>query len=214
MRGAENDQARFASCGFSQYLDERIAVQDNRLNLRMTACRSFGCQGLQLTRGGRIEIGKRALVRHLVSGGQHMQQDEFGIQLRGQSTGKRCARARGLSESGGMQHDTFLEAALHREMSLGTHGDDREIDLAQHLFCHGAEEQLAKPAPAPGPKKNSICKKLAGSGRNLLSGIPLAHNGMAFHAVPTRLFAPGPQHFFCNFKRARGIVVRQAHRID
>ena len=42
------------------------------------------------------------------------------------------------------------------EMSLGTHGYDREVNRAQHLFCHRAEEQLAYLAPAPCTEQHAI----------------------------------------------------------
>jgi hypothetical protein len=72
-----------------------------------------------------------------------MEQDQLRSLAGSNLTGKRRARARGLSECGGMEHDAFKTVALHREMSLGTHGNDREVDRAQHLFCHGTKEQLA-----------------------------------------------------------------------
>src|SRR5215472_132844 len=76
---------------------------------------------------------------------------------------KCCTRARGLSEGGGVQHDLFPVGASHLEMSLGSHGDDREVYRAQHLLRHGTKEQVANFAPAPGPKKNAIDIELSHS---------------------------------------------------
>ena len=64
--------------------------------------------------------------------------------------GKRCARARGLSKSGGMEDDA-LRVPAHLEMSLGSHGNDREVDRAQHLFRYGTKKQLTQLASAPCP---------------------------------------------------------------
>jgi hypothetical protein len=78
-------------------------------------------------------------------------------------------------------------------MSLGTHGYDRDVDRAQHLFCHGTEEQLAQLAPAPGSEKNAICLELADSGCNLSRGEPLADYRIAGNTVQSGLGAPGFQ---------------------
>jgi hypothetical protein len=100
-----------------------------------------------------------------------------------------------------VQHDAFLVAVLHREISLGTHGDDREIDRAQHLLCHGAEEQLSEPVPAPGSKKHSICLELADRGFDLPCGIPLAHQGIAGYIFAAGQGAPW-------FERLRRVLQR------
>ena len=71
---------------------------------------------------------------------QYVEQHQFCIQAGRHFAGKRRARDRGLSESGGVQNNALL--CVHREMSLGTHGNDREIHRAQHLFRHGTEQQL------------------------------------------------------------------------
>ena len=103
-----------------------------------------------------------------------------------------------------MQHDTFFAAAFHREMSLGSHGYDREVDRAQHLFCHGTEQHLAKPAPAPGTEKDAIRLKLPGRGLNLLGGVALAHQAVAGDAAAAGSFAPGPSAFSANSSAAEG----------
>ena len=107
------------------------------------------------------------LPLHFVHGGQHVQQHQLGSLAGRHLASKRRARAGGLSECGGIQDDPFRAVAFRREMSLGTHGNDREIDRAQHLFCHGAEQQLAQPAPAPRAEKNAVRLELADRGGNL-----------------------------------------------
>jgi hypothetical protein len=92
-----------------------------------------------------------------------------------------------------MEHNAFAGAQLHREMSLGSHGYDREVDRAQHLFCHGTEEQLAELAPAPGTEKEAISLELANSGCNLLYGGPLAHQRIAGDVLLAGQLAPGLQ---------------------
>ena len=74
-------------------------------------------------------------------------------------------------------------------MSLWTHGDDREVYRAQHLFCYGAEEQLAYFAPTPSSEKDTIRFELARSCDDLLCWIAFADNGIAgtFYA---KRFAP------------------------
>jgi hypothetical protein len=66
VRGAENDQTCSARGCLGKYLDERIAVQDNRFDLRMAVSRSFGCEDLKLASGGRFKIRNRAFVDHLL----------------------------------------------------------------------------------------------------------------------------------------------------
>ena len=112
-----------------------------------------------------------------------MEQNKPGMLAGRDLAGKCRARARGLSECGGVQDDLLPVAAPHREMSLGSHGNDREIDRAQHLFCHGAEEQLADLAPAPGAKKYTICLELSNRGGDLLRGIAFAHHDVAEQSV-------------------------------
>ena len=98
-------------------------------------------------------------------------------------------------------------------MSLGTHGDDREVDRAQHLFCHGAEQDLAEPAAAPGPEKNLIRVKLPGRGRNLLGGMSLAHQGVASDVAAGGKVAPGLELFFGEFEGGGEIVIGHADGI-
>jgi len=116
-----------------------------------------------------------------------------------------------------MQHDTLRAAAcnvgFHREMSLGTHGNNREIDRAQHLFCHGTEEQLAQLAPAPAAENDAIRLELADSGGDLVSRNSFAHQGVAVYTLPSRQLAPGLQSFFGKFQSAGRIVVRHADGI-
>ena len=128
--------------------------------------------------------------------------------------GKRCARTRGLSKSGGVEHDAFFVAAIHREMSLGTHGDDREIDRAQHLFCHGAEQQLAQLAAASCTEEQAACMELAGRGSNLLGGFALANQGIASD-VPRRARAhQGLQGFGGEIQGGGWIVIGQSGNIE
>ena len=78
-----------------------------------------------------------------------------------------------------MQYDSLGAGAAGRlEMSLWSHGDDREVYRAQHLFCHRAEEQLAYLAPAPSPKNETICFELTSRRDDLLSGVAFANDGI------------------------------------
>src|SRR5271157_3441146 len=122
-----------------------------------------------------------------------MEQDQFCSLAGRDLASKRRARARGLSECGGMQHDAFAVAALHREMSLGSHGHDREVDRAQHLFRYGTQKQLAQLAAAPGAEKKAINLELAENGFNLPHGMSFAHQGIANDALMPRQLAPGFQ---------------------
>ena len=111
-----------------------------------------------------------------------------------------------------MQHDFFV-AARHREMSLGSHGNDREVDRAQHLLCHRADEQLAQLAPAPCPYQHSVRLKLAHRGCNLLCRIALANHCIACDIVPPRQLALWNQGFLGRFKHASSVVIGQPRRI-
>ena len=108
-----------------------------------------------------------------------------------------------------MQDDTF-PAHIHREMSLGSHGDDREVDRAQHLFCHRADEQPAKLAPAPSSEQHAVGMKLANGGCNLLRGMAFAGQGIAANAETGGNFAPGMHHLLGNLQGSAGVVVGHA----
>ena len=95
-------------------------------------------------------------------------------------------------------------------MSLGSHGDDREVDRAQHLFCHGADEQPAKLAPAPSSEQHAVRMKLANRGCNLLCGMAFADQGIAANAETGGNFAPGMHHLLRNLQGAAGVVVGHA----
>ena len=138
-----------------------------------------------------------------------MQQNQLGLLGSGHLAGKRRARARGLSKCGGMQDDTFL-APVHREMSLGSHGNDREVDRAQHLFCHRADEQPAELAPAPGSEQHAVGMKLANGGCNLLRGMAFAGQGIAANAETGGNFAPGMHHLLRDLQGSGGVVVGHA----
>ena len=132
-------------------------------------------------RAWRRNRGRRAApsAPHFIGGGQHMEQDQFGFKL---AAIWQASAALGREVSLRVVACSTTRSSLplmHREMSLGSHGDDREVDRAQHLFCHGAEQQLAEPAPAPGPEKNSIRLELPGGGRDLLDGVAFAHQAVA-----------------------------------
>src|SRR6266704_6754260 len=104
-----------------------------------------------------------------------MKQNQPGVLAGGYLAGKCCARAGGLSKCSGMQHELLLVVASHREMSLGSYGHDREVYRAQHLFCHGAKEQLAYLAPAPGAEENTIYVELANDRGDLMSRVSLSN---------------------------------------
>src|SRR5579859_3386195 len=99
-------------------------------------------------------------------------------------------------------------------MSLGSHGNDREVDRAQHLFCNRAKEHLSKPAPAPCAKKDSICVELPCGSLNLLDGMAFAHQSVAPDFLNAGGFAPGTQLSFSKLKRSRWVVEGQPNRID
>ena len=83
-----------------------------------------------------------------------------------------------------MQYDSFRAGAASRlEMSLWSHGDDREVYRAQHLFCHGAEEQLAYLAPAPSSEKDTISLELPSRRDDLMGGMAFANNCVAGNAL-------------------------------
>ena len=98
-------------------------------------------------------------------------------------------------------------------MSLGSHGYDREVNRAQHLFCHRADEQLAYLAPAPCTEQHAIHLKLADSGRNLLSWMPFARQRITAKAPLPGEIAPGPKHLLCDLKGSRGVVIRHARGV-
>src|SRR6185503_18543287 len=98
-------------------------------------------------------------------------------------------------------------------MSLWSHGNDREVYRAQHLFCHRAKEQLAYLAPAPSPDKNSICLELAVSGNDLLCGVALAHDCVAGDFLSPSHHAPGLECLDCEINGGGGVVVRHADGI-
>ena len=140
-----------------------------------------------------------------------MEQNQPGILAGRYLAGKRRARARGLSKCGGMQDDTVAAAApIHREMSLGSHGNDREVDRAQHLFCNRANEHLAEFAPAPCSEQHAIRLKLTDGGCNLMYSLALTYQRVAADAAPGGEFAPGPQHLFRDLQSAGGVVIRHA----
>ena len=101
-------------------------------------------------------------------------------------------------------------APVHREMSLGSHGNDREVDRAQHLFCHRADEQLAELAPAPGSEQHAVRLELTDRGCNLMGRVALAHQRIAANAATGCMFAPGPQHLFRDLQSAACVVVRHS----
>ncbi len=78
----------------------------------------------------------------------------------------------------------------HFEMSLGAHGHDREIYRTQHLFCHGAKEQLAYLAPAPGSEKDAVHLELSRGSENLLGGISFANHRIADDVLASSHGAP------------------------
>src|SRR6266704_2564880 len=112
-----------------------------------------------------------------------MKQNQPGVLAGGYLAGKCCARAGGLSKCSGMQHELLLVVASHREMSLGSYGHDREVYRAQHLFCHGAKEQLAYLAPAPGAEEDAICVELANRGRDLLRRVSFANQRITVNVL-------------------------------
>ena len=92
-------------------------------------------------------------------------------------------------------------------MSLRTHGNDRDIDRAQHLLSYGADEQSAHLAAAPGSKQNAVRVELPGRGENLLGCVPFAHQGVAHHVVSASLLAGCFQRPGGGVQRAYRVVV-------
>src|SRR6185503_18305196 len=98
-------------------------------------------------------------------------------------------------------------------MSLWSHGNDREVYRAQHLFCHGAEEQLAYLAPAPSPEKDAVCLELTCSGNDLLSRMAFANDCIAWNRLRASHRPPGLECLDGEVDCSRRIVIRHANRI-
>ena len=96
----------------------------------------------------------------------------------------------------------------HLEMSLWSHGHDREVHRAQHLFCNGAEQQFGYLAAAPGAKNESFCVELAGGGDDLLGGVPFADNRVTGDLLCASGCSPGFEGLDCEVNCACRIVVR------
>src|SRR4051812_46667725 len=95
-------------------------------------------------------------------------------------------------------------------MSLWSHGDDREVYRAQHLFCYGAEEQLAYFAPAPSSEKDTIRFELASSCDDLLCWIAFADDGVARDLLGAGHVSPWLKSFDGEFDSGCWIVVGHA----
>jgi CRP/FNR family transcriptional regulator, cyclic AMP receptor protein len=68
----------------------------------------------------------------------------------------------------------------------------------------GAEQQLAKPAPAPGSEKDAIALNCRAAVDNLLHSTPFAHQPVADDVAAARRFAPGLNDFSANSSAADG----------
>ena len=148
MGGAENDEGGIQLRCRGENLNAGIAVDDARFN--RNACSvlvaRFTREKFQLAEGGGVQAEARFGITH---GWKNVQQNEASVLGCGDMAGKHCARARGLSQCGGVQDDLFAVPAAHREMSLGSHGVDREVNRAQHLLCNRTKEKFADLPPAP-----------------------------------------------------------------
>src|SRR5579871_3216974 len=98
-------------------------------------------------------------------------------------------------------------------MSLGSHGDDREIYRTQHLFCYGTEKQLAYFAPAPSPEKKTMRVKLPCGSDDLLCGRAFADNGVAGDLLPACFNSPRFHGLDREVDSARRIVIGHAGSI-
>ena len=98
-------------------------------------------------------------------------------------------------------------------MSLWSHGNDREVYRAQHLFCYGAEEQLAYLAPAPSPEKDTSRLELAGSCDDLLRGLTFANNRIAGDVLSAGPHSPWFQGFDGEVDGGRRVIVGHADRV-
>ena len=93
--------------------------------------------------------------------------------VRSHLAGKYGARAGGLSKFGGVQDDRFAAFAFHREISLGAHGDDREVDRTPHLFASEPKSSLLALPRLRGTQEDSIRLKLASRIPTLLRRVAL-----------------------------------------
>jgi len=92
-------------------------------------------------------------------------------------------------------------------MSLWSHGNDREVYRAQHLFCYRADEQLAYLAPAPSSKKDTVSLELPGCGDDLLGRMALANNGVAGDLLRADHHSPRLKCFDGEVNRGCRVVV-------
>jgi hypothetical protein len=81
------------------------------------------------------------------------------------------------------------------------------------LFCHGAKQQLAQLATAPGAEENAVCLEFADSVFDLSCGVAFAHHGIAGDILPARHLAPGAQCLVRQIQRSAGIEVGHANAI-
>jgi len=209
VRGAEHDEAGAAFRGQSENLDGRIAVDHDGLDGGAAIWANLRGENAQLEHGRGVHPCGQALALHFGDRRQNVKEDQLCLLGNSYLAGKRRARARGLSQCGGMQDDRFL-VPRHREMSLGSHGNDREVDRAQHLFCHRAEEQLAKLAAAPSSKQHAVDMKLANGGCNLLRGMAFAGQRIAAHAEAGGNLGPGMHHLLRCLQSAGGVEAGHA----
>jgi hypothetical protein len=108
---AENYQLGIAPRGQGKNLDNRVAVQYFFFDSSAIQGTAIRDKIVKFIDNRPIQIARRAVVPRRVHGRQHMQQDQFGLLTCCNLTGKRCVRARGLSQRSGVQHRLLPVAA-------------------------------------------------------------------------------------------------------
>ena len=187
---SEHDQAGLAFGRRGQNLNQAVAVDDARFNVDGPGGRGIAAEAVKLFHGLRIEGDALALAPHFLDVWQDMEEDQTASSPGGHLAGKHCARAGGLSESGGMQDDGWSISCFLLKMGLWTHGNDRDIDRAQYLFSHGTQLQRALLAQVPGTNQNSVRHKQSYNIGDLLGGIAFAKYCRALQMAPRGGLAP------------------------
>ena len=94
----ENNQLGIAPRGQGKNLDNGVAAQHFFFDSSAALGTAIHGKIVKFIDDRPIQIAGRAVVPRRVHGRQHMQQDQFGLLIRCNLTGKRCVRARGLSQ--------------------------------------------------------------------------------------------------------------------
>ena len=96
-------------------------MDHNRIDWNSTAGAGIIGKLAKFAQSNRLKSRGQILASHFIQWGKHMKKHKTRFLSGGDSAGKHCARAGGLSECGGKQYDPFVTTCL-LEMSLGSHG--------------------------------------------------------------------------------------------